>query len=218
MDKTIDYYYNDPRFNEIIVDLKVAIDQLDYSFTNFNEIITELARRIYHYNNCEKDKICQVIKEILADKINEGKISSKWIEKCLPKAYKRKYTVKNEQSLLSPKIPKTITITNAKKEVLDATGIEPIFHSKNNSINSSEIMVHPEKKNEIVEIQTCELKEGLRKQQQFLSGDQIFSEESVFVIQLDHFRLVNEVIEKSNKYCYMKFDSNKTSRKAWSDN
>jgi hypothetical protein len=214
--KTIEYYYNDPRLKEIIADLKVAIDELGYIFTNVNEIIKELARRLYEDNICEIDKISYVIKEILADKINEGKVSSRWIEKCLPKEYKRKYLVKSEQGSLSPKRSKTITITNPKKDILNAS-IEPILQPEDNSINPSKIIVYPEKKNEIDELQTYELEEALRKQQQFLSGDQIFSEESVFIIQQNNFRLVNEVIEKSNKSCYMKFDKNKILKEAWSD-
>ena len=213
----IEYYYNDPRLKGIIDDLKVAIDEFGYSFTNVNEIIKKLARRLYEDNICEKNKISHVIKEILANKINEGKISSKWIEKCLPHEYKRKYVVKSEQSSLSHKILKTIPITNTKKEVLDAS-IEPIFQPENNSIDSSTIITLPENKNEIDEIQTYELEEALRKQQQFLNGNQIFSKESIFVIQQDKLRLVKEVIEKSNKSCYMKFDSNKVLREAWTDN
>jgi hypothetical protein len=37
---------------------------------------------------------------MLADKINEGKITGKWIEECLPQEYKRKYA-KSELSSLS---------------------------------------------------------------------------------------------------------------------
>ena len=62
-----------------LADLKVTIDDLGYSFTKFNVIIKELSRRADEENICEKDKISQVIKEILADKIKEEKGSSKCI-------------------------------------------------------------------------------------------------------------------------------------------
>ena len=179
MDKTIEYYYNDPRFKGIIVDLKVAIDEFGYNFTNFNEIIKELARRLYHYNIYQKDKICQVIKEILADKINEGKISSKWIEKSLPKEYKSKSVVNSEEILDSPKRPKTIKITNAKKEILDAS-IEPIFQPEDNSINLSKIMILSEEKNEIDKIK--ELEEIICKYELFITSDQILTENTQFLI------------------------------------
>ena len=42
---------------------------------------------------------------MLADKIKEGKITKKWIERCLPQEYRRRY-VKSEQSSLSGKAKK----------------------------------------------------------------------------------------------------------------
>ena len=104
-----------------------------------------------------------------------------------------------------------------KKEVLDASN-EPIFQPENNSVDPSKIITLPENKNEIDELQTYELEEALRKQQQFLSEDQIFSEENIFVIQQDNFLLVNELNEKCKKACYTKFNNNKILREAWSDN
>ena len=45
---------------------------------------------------------CKKIKEILKDKIQEGKISEGWIEECLPREYKRKYTrTESQQNHLS---------------------------------------------------------------------------------------------------------------------
>ena len=40
---------------------------------------------------CKQEKICQAIKEILKEKIAEGKISERYIESCLPTEYKRKH-------------------------------------------------------------------------------------------------------------------------------
>lgn len=47
---------------------------------------------------CKKDEISRKIKYELKDKIDEGKISGRWIEKCLPDEYKRRY----EKSELTP--------------------------------------------------------------------------------------------------------------------
>ena len=210
--KTIEYYYNNPRLKELIVDLKTAIEELGDHFTNIHEIIKKLAIRLYEDNICEKDKISQVIKEILADKINEGRVSSKWIEKCLPKEYKRKYIVKSEQSSLSPKRPKTIT--SAKKEILDA-GTEPIFQPEDDSLNPSKIMVLSEEKNEIDEIK--ELREIISKYQQFVTSDQILTDNSQFLVPKEKFQLIKNVIEKSNKGCYLKFNKNKSLREAQPD-
>ncbi len=48
----------------------------------------------------KQGQVCRKIKEILEDKINQGKISEKWIEECLPAEYKRKY-IKSDLSSLS---------------------------------------------------------------------------------------------------------------------
>jgi hypothetical protein len=50
---------------------------------------------------CERYDISRKIKEILKDKVDAGKVTRKWIESCLPPAYKRTY-VKSELSSLSP--------------------------------------------------------------------------------------------------------------------
>ena len=50
---------------------------------------------------CERNEICRAIKDILKDKIKEGKITvSKWIEESLPDDYKRKYSKSEQNSLL----------------------------------------------------------------------------------------------------------------------
>ena len=66
-------------------------------------------------------------------------------------------------------------------------------------------------------IQTYELEEALRKQQQFLRSDQILSEETVFFVPKEKFQLIKESIEKSNKVCYLKFDNNKILREVQPD-
>lgn len=66
-------------------------------------------------------------------------------------------------------------------------------------------------------IQTYELEGALRKQEQFLGSDQIISEETVFLYPEEKLQLIKESIEKSNKFCYVKFDKNKILREAQSD-
>jgi hypothetical protein len=84
----------------IIVRLEVIIDQLDIHFARAKNLILELARELDEAKQCKQSQICRKIKELLEDKIKEGKISEKWIEECLPQEYKRKYT-KSELSSLS---------------------------------------------------------------------------------------------------------------------
>lgn len=40
---------------------------------------------------CQRDRISVLIKNLLAEKVKEAKISTRWIEGCLLKEYKRKY-------------------------------------------------------------------------------------------------------------------------------
>ncbi len=79
---------------------------------------------------CERDQISRTIKKILKDKIQEHKITEKWIEECLPQEYKRQYT-KSEASSLSKEQPKKqiIELSTEGKQVSpepqdDAKGID----------------------------------------------------------------------------------------------
>jgi len=197
---------NNPKLHGIIIDLKNIIDDYDYNFKKFLELILELARRLNEEKSCEQNKISQIIKEILKDKIKEGKITAKWIEECLPSEYKRKYTTKSEQSSLSRKKKDLILVTNEGKErKIDDISIP---YNKNE-------LAYPVDQSD--KIQTYELEEALRKQQQFLRSDQILSEETLFLVPKEKFQLIKESIEKSNKGFYVKFDKNKILREAQPD-
>ena len=87
------------RLEQIITDIKLAIDQIDSSFKNARDLILELARILDESGECERRSISRKIKELLADKIQEGKITAKWIHDCLPLEYKREY--KREVTSLS---------------------------------------------------------------------------------------------------------------------
>ena len=60
------------------------------------EHIIELAKRLSESKLYEISTISSIIKEILMDKIKDGKITERYIEKCLPPEYKRKYQKKSE--------------------------------------------------------------------------------------------------------------------------
>src|SRR5215831_4043745 len=82
--------------------LRIAIEQMHLSLTKAKELILETARQLDEQHVEEQAKICKKIKEILKDKIQEGKISEGWIEECLPGEYKRRYTrTKSQQNHLS---------------------------------------------------------------------------------------------------------------------
>ena len=97
---------NDNKYSRIaglpgtIASLRSLIDQYNLELKKLRELILELARRLNENRVCEEGKISREIKKILKDKIEQGKITEKWIEECLPSEYKRKYT-KSEQSSLS---------------------------------------------------------------------------------------------------------------------
>jgi hypothetical protein len=104
---SMDYRINHPSVNGIITDLKMMIENLHLKFTKLGEIIQELARRLDEEQICKQENICQVIKEILNEKIAEGKISERYIESCLPTEYKRKHirkkSIETEQISVSQK-------------------------------------------------------------------------------------------------------------------
>ena len=54
---------------------------------------------------CERNQISRTIKKILQDKIQEGRVTEKWIEECLDCGNRRQYT-KSEPSSLSKQQPK----------------------------------------------------------------------------------------------------------------
>ena len=82
--------------------LRIAVDQMHLGLTKAKELILETARQLDEEHVEERAKICKKIKEILKDKIQEGKISEGWIEECLPREYKRKYArTESQQNHLS---------------------------------------------------------------------------------------------------------------------
>jgi len=82
---------NHPAVNGIIADLKIVVENFHLECTKLRDIIQELAKKLDENKICKQDIICQSIKEILKEKIDEGKISERYIESCLPTEYKRKH-------------------------------------------------------------------------------------------------------------------------------
>ncbi|MGA8084206.1 MAG: hypothetical protein WB988_20320 [Candidatus Nitrosopolaris sp.] len=97
--------------------LRIAVDQMHLGLTKAKELILETARQLDEEHLEERAKICKKIKEILKDKIQEGKISEGWIEECLPREYKRKYTrTESQQNHLSGgQQPELVVSTNGNQ-------------------------------------------------------------------------------------------------------
>jgi hypothetical protein len=104
----------------IITKLRITVDHIDSPRNYARDLIHELARQLDERRLCERGRISIKIKEILEDKILAGKVTERWIRKCLPPEYKREYTkYKRELSSLSEKKPgtespseQTITVGN----------------------------------------------------------------------------------------------------------
>ena len=90
--------------SEKIKELKKAIEGLHLHTKLARDLIHELARIMNESKQVKMHEISIKIKEYLKEEIDQGKITTKWIEECLPDDYKRKYT-KSEASSLSETKP-----------------------------------------------------------------------------------------------------------------
>lgn len=82
---------------EGLVDLLTKAIDARYHFTlRMRDLILELARYMDENQICQQNMICRRIKEMLMPKIQEGKITPRWIEESLPQEYKRRYSAKNQ--------------------------------------------------------------------------------------------------------------------------
>jgi hypothetical protein len=109
----------------VVVNLRAVIDELDRNFASAKSLILGLARLLDETKQCRQSQICRKIKEMLADKIKEGKITKKWIEHCLPQEYRRSYA-KSEQSSLSRNAKKLgeILVDNEGKSLAESSSYE----------------------------------------------------------------------------------------------
>ena len=95
------------------------------------EIILQLAKCLDENKHCETNEICSLIKKMLADKIEEAKITARWIEDCLPKEYKRKYA---KSELTSDLTTREINQTSAGQQIVqEVQGNESIADSHGNN-------------------------------------------------------------------------------------
>jgi hypothetical protein len=124
------------QIENIIANLRAVIDELDRNFTSAKNLILKLARLLDETKQCERSQICRKIKETLRDKIEEGKITGKWIERCLPQEYKRIYA-KREVCSLSGKVKKLEKIIIVYNKGKSVAGEDPSPCSSSTSVNSA---------------------------------------------------------------------------------
>ena len=137
----------------IVVDLKLVVDQIDRDFKKAKDLVIEIARRLDEGRFCERGHISRRIKEMLQDKIKERKITSKWIEDCLPHEYKRKYTSKSEVSSLSEndndaKAEKILIDTSGQSSSVNALLSQDGSRSSSNTPEDNEPTFTPNKPNQ----------------------------------------------------------------------
>jgi hypothetical protein len=81
----------------MIARLRIIVDHINSPRNCARDLIHELARLLDERGLCERYNISTKIKEISKDKVDAGKVTERWIEKCLPSEYKRTY-VKSDVS------------------------------------------------------------------------------------------------------------------------
>jgi hypothetical protein len=185
--------------NGIIVDLRSVIDQLSLNFTSMSDLIQELARHLDESKQCEQGQICKRIKEILKDKIQERKITEKWIEECLPKEYKRNY-VKSELSSLSNS-PEKISVSSQGKTIT-----EPKAEPANGNIN----VKNPSTCHncELLQTENLQLREALESKTQLITAEKLLENgERKFIILKRHGSEIINALQKCTNGCNLVFNS-----------
>ncbi len=210
------YCINHPSVNGIIADLKMLVENFHLEFTKLREIIQELARRLDENKICKQETICQAIKEILKEKISEGKISERYIESCLPTEYKRKHIrkkiIETEQISVSQKnnqstslIQKDEPNNNSDYINLENRHIEPQY---NNKLTKNLSKLHH------VEFEGCslckdivaenkELREIAQKNITFLSAEAL---NSGIKISKNKAKEIEDVSKRCKDFIYLIFD------------
>lgn len=94
--------YND-QVQSIATKLKAVIDDYNINYlAKAKELILKLAILLDEIKQGEqRSQVCRKVKEMLADEISEGKITSRWIEKSIPQEYKRKHNKINNNNVKS---------------------------------------------------------------------------------------------------------------------
>jgi hypothetical protein len=212
----------------IVVDLRQVVDQIDKNFKKAKDLIIEIARRLDEGRFCERGHISRRIKEMLQDKIKEGKITSKWIEDCLPQEYKRKY-LKSEVSSLS----KDDNGVKAEKILIDNSGRSSSANlvqdgsSSGNSIENNKLKFPSSKSNQKqrnpqniiltaldnqsneTDCPRCkELEDALLRASSLVPADKLQNEDNTYRLPKERHALLIEVIKNSRQFCSVVFDKN----------
>jgi len=214
----------------IIADLRTTIDELANNSNTAKNLILELARRFDETKRCEQSQICREIKGILQDKIQEGKITEKWIEECLPQEYKRKYT-KSEVSSLSKQAQRNVEEKKLKNKniiAVDAQSGKSVLTNddgRNDDVDDDNFHTHDsmeqglnkevanyntnsedDVKYQALRSEIYELRQALKRQTPIRTADQISTAEIEFTIPKIKYGDVKAAMESSRDSISVTFD------------
>ncbi|MFY9966042.1 MAG: hypothetical protein WAK50_09920 [Nitrososphaeraceae archaeon] len=198
----------------MIIDLRLSIDDYYNHLIRVKELILEIAKILSQEEwKFEKSTICTRIKEILEDKVREGKITERWIEECLPSEYKRSYT-KSELSSQLKKDKKLVKKVRAKNKPEDEQGVESpreiLVSTDGTQLSSLQGLEcgNKTKDYERLNPENKELKEALvqRDRESFSTADLLSKREIEFMIPTEQFNEIHRVMENCNDFCYLTFD------------
>ena len=211
---------------DIIAKLRVIIDELDKNFADAKNLILELARHLDETKQSEQTQICRKIKEMLKDKIKEGKITGKWIEECLPQEYKRKYA-KSELSSLSRNAKKAgkILVDNEGKSLAESSSYESsnidniahIAHMQTQGRDRNQTLQKDTPNNLGISendhngcgcIRVQEWEGAFLKALMMIEAEDLSGAEIKFTIPKDRYEEVKTAMCNGSNCCYLIFDRN----------
>jgi uncharacterized protein YnzC (UPF0291/DUF896 family) len=216
------------RIKIVVVDLRAVIDALDRNFTSAKSLILELARLLDETKECKQSLICTKIKEMLADKIKEGKITKKWIERCLPQEYRRSYA-ESEQSSLSGKAKKLEKIIIVDNEGKTIAGKEEPSPYNSSTIDNNSAFTQPRGRDAIQPIQKEQDEDVLEGDgdeawtRSLESGEEEAPRKASLISEAEHLLAANEIkftipkeryeevktaMSNCSNCCYLIFDRN----------
>jgi hypothetical protein len=195
---------------DIIAELEALIDQINTNFASARGLILELARKLNETKQCELTQICRRIKEILKNKIREGKITERWIEECLPQEYKRNYN-KSEQTSLSRKAKKLQEIIINNKGNVYAESISPTKSSIRNVYSTAakgdtQLDLPEDRPDNLgdyhkdeVQCTRCQnLEEALIKASPISTAEYLSENKIKFIIPRDRYKEIKSAMRRSN--------------------
>jgi Ni,Fe-hydrogenase I large subunit len=193
--------------------LLVVIDQIDSDFKQARELILEIAKRLDEEEVCERNEISRTLKKILRDKIQNGKVTEKWIEECLPPEYKRTYVKSELSSLSKQKNRQVVAAPGGKQTPLgeqDDEGWLTREHPSNKTESDDKLMQKQASELEALSKENEELKEVVRRQTTMHSADHVSQSELEFIVTKARYDDLRHAMNESDNLIYLIFDKSGT--------